>query len=113
MTTPKVRATVSPNAADVSGLDEPARSKSSRSFRLSMESSQRLRLSQSIALTLRRTCRPVSHDRGTGTYIMLCQIVTGHAMCPPRSTRQPGEVVARSRPCPWGDYTGPARGRIR
>ena len=56
--TPKVRATVSPNAADVSGLDEPARSKSSRSFRLSMESSQRLRLSQSQShsLTLRHTC---------------------------------------------------------
>ena len=47
--TPKVRATVSPNAAGVSGLDEPAPSKDSRSFQLSMESIQRLRLSQSIA----------------------------------------------------------------
>ena len=53
---PRFRATVSPNAAGVSEVDEPTRSKSSRSFCLSMQSIQRPRLSQSIALTLRRTC---------------------------------------------------------
>ena len=61
--TPKVRATVSPQTLrtfqDLTNL-QPAPSKSSRSFRLSMESSQRLRLSQSQSPSPFATS-PVSH----------------------------------------------------
>ena len=77
--TPKVRAPVSPNAAGVSGLDEPFPLKDSRSFRLSMESIQRPS-PQSINRPhpSPHLCRMI----GVRVHTSCCDSVTGHAMCP-------------------------------
>jgi hypothetical protein len=104
--------TVSPNAAGVSGRDEPDRSKHERlnpsaffdgvdSASLASESINRPHPSPHL-------CRMI----GIRGYIHHAVIDSDRDMRPPRSTRQSGEMVARprglGRVCGVG-LTGPAR----